>query len=85
MKRSVLTFRDISFRQWCFLNYYKEKPTHQQHYWLARWENFQSAIFGLKSEMNHRLVTRTLNPIWESFSAVLKASSLVSNCPTLTR
>gem|GEM_PF-1408559 len=33
----------------------------------------------------HRLVTRTFNPIWESFSAVLKASSLVSNCPTLTR
>lgn len=84
MKRSVLTFRNISFRQ-CFYNYYKEKPTHQQQYELARWTNFQSAIFNLKSAMNHRLVTKTLNPIWESFSAVPKASSLVSYCPTLTR
>jgi len=33
----------------------------------------------------YRLVTKTLNPIWESFSAVIKADSLVSNCPTLTR
>jgi len=33
----------------------------------------------------YRLVTRTLNPIRESFSAVIKADSLVSNCPTLTR
>jgi len=33
----------------------------------------------------YRLVTKTLKPIWESFSAMTKADSLVSNWPTLTR
>jgi hypothetical protein len=33
----------------------------------------------------YRLVTNTLKPIWESFSATFKANSFVSNWPTLTR
>ena len=36
-------------------------------------------------KFHYRLVTNTLKPIWESFSAVLRADSLVSNWPTLTR
>jgi len=33
----------------------------------------------------YRLVTNTLKPSWESFSARINAESFVSNCPTLTR
>jgi len=43
----------------------------------------QSAIGAPHS--TYRSVTSTLNPIRESLCAVIKAASLVSNWPTLTR
>ncbi len=63
-----------------FKKYYRKKIiTLQLHNY------FYSTFRNPNSAMGHLLVTKTSKPIWESFSAMAKAASLVSNWPTLTR